>query len=98
MLFLSHDDGQVSFRDSPSNFYQNLKREFASKWGLGIGIYSEQGGESIHAEFNSLKRQYWQMHGTKRLQSMMKEHYIRNNPLAKKMKPAVKSRKRKVED
>lgn len=72
--------------------------EFASKWGLGIGIYSEQGGESIHAEFNSLKRQYWQMHGTKRLQSMMKEHYIRNNPLAKKMKPAVKSRKRKVED
>ena len=58
--------------------------EFVRKWGLGIGIYSEQGGESIHAEFNNLKTQFWHMHGTKRLQSMMKEHYLRNNPLVQK--------------
>jgi hypothetical protein len=26
------------------------------KWGLGIGVYGEQGGESLHAEFNNLNR------------------------------------------
>ena len=28
--------------------------EFIREWGVGFGFYAEQGGESIHAEFNSL--------------------------------------------
>ena len=27
--------------------------DFVRKWGLGLGVYGEQGGESIHAEFNT---------------------------------------------
>ena len=32
--------------------------DFISKWRFGFGIYGEQGGESVHNEFNKLKRTY----------------------------------------
>ena len=32
--------------------------EFIRECGIGFGLYGEQGGESIHAEFNSLYRTY----------------------------------------
>ena len=69
--------------------------DFIRKWGLGIGIYSEQGGESIHAEFNNLNRQFYNLHGTQKVHSMMKEHYLRNNPVVKNLKPVVKKRRKK---
>ena len=70
--------------------------EFIKKWGYGLGLYGEQGGESIHPEFNNLAITYSSMKGTRRLHSMLKEHYLRVHPLAKKMKPSVITRKRKA--
>ena len=35
--------------------------DFVRKEGLGVGVYGEQGGESIHEEFNNLKTQYWHL-------------------------------------
>ena len=32
--------------------------DFISKWRFGFGIYGEQGGESVHNEFNKLNRIY----------------------------------------
>ncbi|XP_065669741.1 uncharacterized protein LOC136088822 isoform X2 [Hydra vulgaris] len=66
--------------------------QFIQKWGLGIGVYGEQGGESLHAEFNNLNRLFWHMKGCSRLKSTLKEHYIRNHPKTKAMKPEIKKR------
>lgn len=35
--------------------------DFIKKWKAGFGIYGEQGGESIHREFNGLNRTYCTM-------------------------------------
>ena len=68
--------------------------QFIQKWGLGIGVYGEQGGESLHAEFNNLNRLFWHMKGCCRLKSTLKEHYLRNHPKAKAMKPERKKIKK----
>nr|XP_047127232.1 uncharacterized protein LOC124808257 [Hydra vulgaris] len=68
--------------------------QFIEKWRLGIGVYGEQGGESLHAEFNNLNRLFWHMKGCSRLESTIKEHFLRNHPKAKGMKPVVKKRKK----
>ncbi|XP_065672288.1 uncharacterized protein LOC124815234 [Hydra vulgaris] len=70
--------------------------QFIQKWGLGIGVYGEQGGESLHAEFNNLNRLFWHMKGCSRLKSTLKEHYLRNHSKAKAMKPEIKKRKKNV--
>jgi len=70
---------------------------FIKEWGAGIGIYGEQGGESIHNEFNKLMRTYCTMKpNTRRLLSVLKEHHRRTNPTAKALKPEIKKRKRKL--
>ena len=44
--------------------------DFAEKWKTGFGMYGEQGGESIHNEFNQFKTTYCQMQpASKRLDS-----------------------------
>ena len=35
---------------------ENHGTDFISKWKFGFRIYGEQGGESVHNEFNKLKR------------------------------------------
>ena len=67
--------------------------QFIEKWRLGKGVYDEQGGESLHAEFNNLNRLFWHMKGCHRLESTIKEHFIRNHSEAKDMKPNAKKRK-----
>ena len=63
---------------------------FIKKWGAGLGLYGEQGGESIHAEFNSLKTTYCRMPSSvSRVYATMKEHYLRVNPAALKLKPKI---------
>lgn len=72
---------------------------FIREWGAGIGIYGEQGGESIHNEFNKLMRTYCTMKpNTRRLLSVLKEHHRRTNPTAKALKPEIKKRKRKLSE
>ena len=44
--------------------------DFVEKWKTGFGMYGEQGGESIHNEFNQFKTTYCQMQpASKRLDS-----------------------------
>ena len=71
---------------------------FVKKWGVGLGIYGEQGGESIHAEFNSMKSTYCHMKGTRRLKSVMEAHYIKNHPSVKNYQKKAQPRKRKLQD
>ena len=36
-------------------------KDFVEKWKTGLGMYGEQGGESIRSEFNLFKTTYSQM-------------------------------------
>ena len=56
--------------------------------------YGEQGAESIHKVFNILKRTYSSIQpASKRLESMMNEHFRLVHPDAKSLKPEIKRRK-----
>ena len=58
----------------------------------------EQGGESIHHDFNQLKTTYCRMQpASRRLESMLQEHYRRIHPESKAVKLKNKfCRKRKT--
>lgn len=48
---------------------------FLKKWRIGMGLLGEQGAESIHARFNSIKRNYSNMpNPVERLECVMAEH------------------------
>ena len=67
---------------------------FLNKWGAGFGLYREQGAESLDAELNNLQRVYCRMKpGVRRLESMMREHYMRIHPDAKQLRPKIMKRK-----
>ena len=73
--------------------------DFIRKWGIGMGFYAEQGGESIHPVFNNLLRSNGQLKpATKRLATMINIHHANTNPEARKMKPEIVRRKRKFEE
>ena len=62
--------------------------EFLENWGSSIGLYGEQGIEGLHATINRLNVSYSSMHPkTKRMESMLKEHYMRINPESKTLRP-----------
>ena len=64
------------------------------KWENGLGIYNEQGGESIHSEFNNIHMFYRMKPNTRRLKCMMNEHHMRVHPMVKVLEPKIKARKR----
>ena len=50
---------------------------FLRRWkGVGFGIMSEQGAESIHREFNTLSRFDNMPDAIQRLKCILKEHYL----------------------
>ena len=54
---------------------------FLTKWGIGLGFLGEHGAESIHARFNELRRKNAKItEPTKRLYSMMFDHYLQVCP------------------
>ena len=68
--------------------------QFISKWRIGLGIYGEQGGESIHPEFNGLRSTYASVKpATKRLRVMLEQHHMKVQPVVKGLLPTVKKRK-----
>ena len=68
--------------------------DFMERWSTGHGIYGKQGAEPIHKVFNILKRTYSSIQpASKRLQSMMNEHFRLVHPDAKSLKPEIKRRK-----
>ena len=73
--------------------------DFIETWSTDHGVYGEHGAESIHKVFNLLQRTYCSMKpATRRLQSMLKEHYRLVHPDAKALKPIIMRRKRHPEE
>lgn len=69
------------------------------RWHVGFGLMGEQGAESIHAYFNSLKRTFQGIPDrVKRLKQMMHEHLIHIAPSNIAAKPAIKKRKKSLEE
>ena len=48
---------------------------FLKSNGAGLGLLGEQGAESIHARFNSIQKTVHMPSSSKRLESIMTEHY-----------------------
>ena len=64
------------------------------RWKVGFGLLGEQGAESIHAYFNSLKRTYCGIPDRlKRLKQMMTEHHLHIAPDNIAVRPHIKKRK-----
>ena len=68
---------------------------FLYRWRWGLGVYNEQGGKGIHAEFNNLRRVYAAMKPDEaRLLAMMKEHHLRVNPTSRTLRPEIKKKEK----
>ena len=51
------------------------------KWGFGMGLLGEQGGESLHATFNTLQENSRGIQNNlDRLMSVMREHHMAISP------------------
>ena len=61
---------------------------------VGFGLLDEQGAESIHAKFNTLKSSYRTMPDkVERLKQLMKEHYLHIAPENIALRPPIKKKK-----
>ena len=66
---------------------------FISKSGAGCGFFGEQGGESIHASINTLKRNYCNIKkDTDRLKYVMNCHLASTNPTIRVRRVSKKKR------
>ena len=53
---------------------------FIRRWAAGCGFFGEQGGESIHAKFNTLKRNYANIQNKMDARVKKKRNVKRNFP------------------
>lgn len=73
--------------------------DFIKKWKIGLGMYGEQGGESIHAEFNQLRKMYVSVPSRKdQLCYMLQQHHMKVRPVAQSMVPKIIKRKKLNEE
>ena len=64
--------------------------KFVKTWRVGLGLLGEQGAESIHSAFNSLKRVYANVHDREeQLRLVTIEHHRRVCPLLQQSKPTT---------
>ena len=67
---------------------------FVRQWGLGFGFMGEQGGESIHAQFNNLERTYANIPNmVDKLYRVVQEQHLRVQPSNVALQPTIKRRK-----
>lgn len=67
---------------------------FLRKWRRGLGLLGEQGAESIHARFNSIRCNYTNMpNPVERLECIMREHFNQLCPENIVRLPEIKKRK-----
>ena len=65
---------------------------------MGFGMFGEQGTESIHADFNNLKRRFSVIPDpVERLRCIMREHHLRCTPHNNVATP-VKTQKTRAEE
>lgn len=68
---------------------------FLAKWKVGFGFLGEQGAESVHARFNSIRRNYVNIpNPVTRLKAILQEHLIQVCPDNISMLPQPKRRKK----
>lgn len=70
--------------------------EFIGKWKLGLGVYGEQGGESIHAKFNLMKTYNSVKPAKTGLKCVLEQHIMKVQPVVKSFTPAIKKEKLKM--
>ena len=77
------------------HFLESHLIEWLQKWKTGLGMMGEQGSESIHARFNSLRASYRSIpNPLERLKNIVKEHYLQICPAnSHHVPPTPKKRK-----
>lgn len=77
---------------------ENHVVDFISKWKIGLGLYGEQGGESIHPEFNMLRSTYSSVRPpASRVRVIMEQHHLKVTPICKSYIPEIKKRKKELQ-
>lgn len=72
---------------------------FLRKWKVGFGFLGEQGAESVHARFNTIRRNFVNMRNrAQRLEAIVREHHTQICPDNIIRQPKVKRRKKSRED
>ena len=65
--------------------------DFINKWKFGLGMYGEQGGESIHPEFTRFKKTYASVRPNAARVKVMLEHYYPDKSAEMRYKRKTKS-------
>ena len=74
---------------------EHHKLEWISQHHVGCGLKGEQGAESIHSQFNSLRSTYKTITDpVQRLRCVMKEHYLKVSTKIKSVIPPKRKRKK----
>ena len=67
--------------------------EFISRWKIGLGMYGEQGAESIHPEFNELRKIHCGIPSDiERIKTIFEQHHMKVRPEARSLIPEKKVR------
>ena len=67
--------------------------DFIREWGAGLGFYGEQGGESIHKEFNAILPTCAHIKpATEKLRSALKKFILKSYPEVIDRQPEVVTR------
>ena len=68
---------------------------FLEKWGkVGFGLLGEQGAESVHKDFNTIKERFANIaNPVQRLRCTLQEHHLRCSPSLREAKPQPKRRR-----
>ena len=70
--------------------------EFIQRWRIGLGLYGEQGAESIHPEFNELRKIHSGIvSDEERIKAIFEQHHMKVRPEARVLIPEKKPRKLK---
>lgn len=92
MAFFQREFGAATFPPNMHMLEEHLV-PFLRKWKFPLGFFGKQGGESIHHKFVGLSTQFIHVKpDTSRLKKMLKEHYIKINPLNREIIPEKKRR------
>ena len=89
---------RLQFRSSTVTSKLHMLEEhvppWISRWCVGFGLLGEQGAESIHAYFNSLKRTYSGIPDSlQRLKQMMVEYHLHIAPANMTARPPLKKKR-----
>ncbi len=90
-FYRTHFPGKVTPK---LHMLENHVLPWLRRWGVGMAMHGEQGGESVHAQFNTLTATHSGIRNDlTRLMSVMKEHHTRCSPQIQDHVIPIKKRK-----